>query len=140
VGFRPQITWNKPIEENDMLSFKDMVSEVLDVAQRRKLAMRMKKNKARIAMARKRAERKTASMDVLKKRARKQARNALVSKITKGQDKSDMTVARKREIEKRLDKPAMQSKLDRTARKLIKVVRKKEMERKRNKSKAGDKK
>ncbi len=123
-----------------MLSFKDMVSEVLDVAQRRKLAMRMKKNKARIAMARKRAERKTASMDVLKKRARKQARNALVSKITKGQDKSDMTVARKREIEKRLDKPAMQSKLDRTARKLIKVVRKKEMERKRNKSKAGDKK
>jgi len=123
-----------------MLSFKDMVSEVLDVAQRRKLAMRMKKNKARIAMARKRAERKTASMDVLKKRARKQARNALVSKITKGQDKSDMTVARKREIEKRLDKPAMQSKLDRTARKLIKVVRKQEMERKRNKSKAGDKK
>ena len=122
------------------MSFKDMVSEVLDVAQRRKLAMRMKKNKARIAMARKRAERKTASMDVLKKRARKQARNALVSKITKGQDKSDMTVARKREIEKRLDKPAMQSKLDRTARKLIKVVRKKEMERKRNKSKAGDKK
>jgi hypothetical protein len=123
-----------------MLSFKDMVLEVLDVAQRRKLAMRMKKNKARIAMARKRAERKTASMDVLKKRARKQARKALVSKITKGQDKSDMTVARKREIEKRLDKPAMQSKLDRTARKLIKVVRKQEMERKRNRSKAGDKK
>jgi len=47
-----------------MLSFKDMVSEVLDMTQRRKLAMRMKKNKARIAMARKRAERKTASMDV----------------------------------------------------------------------------
>ncbi len=123
-----------------MLSFKDMVSEVLDVAQRRKLAMRMKKNKARIAMARKRAERKTASMDVLKKRARKQARKALVSKITKGQDKADMTVARKREIEKRLDKPAMQSKLDRTARKLIKTVRKQEMERKRNRGKAGDKK
>lgn len=123
-----------------MLSFKDMLSEVLDVAQRRKLAMRMKKNKARIAMARKRAERKTASMDVLKKRARKQARSAMVSKISKGQDKADMTVARKREIEKRMDKPAMQAKLDRTARKLIKTVRKQEMERKRNRGKAGDKK
>jgi len=123
-----------------MLSFKDMLSEVLDVAQRRKLAMRMKKNKARIAMARKRAERKTASMDVLKKRARKQARSAMVSKIAKGQDKADMTVARKREIEKRMDKPAMQAKLDRTARKLIKTVRKQEMERKRNRGKAGDKK
>lgn len=122
-----------------MLSFKDMLSEVLDVAQRRKLAMRMKKNKARIAMARKRSERKTASMDVLKKRARKQARNAVVSKITKGQDKGEMSFSRKKDIEKRLEKPAMQAKIDRNARKLIKVVRKKEMERKRNRSKGNKK-
>lgn len=122
-----------------MLSFKDMVSEVLDMAQRRKLAMRMKKNKARIAMARKRAERKTASMDTLKKRARKQARKAVVSKITKGQDKGEMSFSRKKDIEKRLEKPAIQARIDRNARKLIKVVRKQEMERKRNRGK-GDKK
>lgn len=123
-----------------MLSFKDMVSEVLDVAQRRKLAMRMKKNKARIAIARKRAERKVANMDTLKKRARRQARQAMVSKITKGQDKSDMSIARKKEIEKRLDRPAIQSRIDRQARKLVKTVRKQEIERKRNRSKGGDKK
>ena len=122
-----------------MLSFKQFVSEVLDMNQRRKLAMRMKKNKARIAIARKRAERKVASMDTLKKRARRQARNAMVSKITKGQDKSDMSVARKKEIEKRLDRPAVQSRIDRQAKKLVKVVRKQEIERKRGKSK-GDKK
>lgn len=122
-----------------MLSFKDMLSEVLDMAQRRKLAMRMKKNKSRIAMARKRSERKTASMDVLKKRARKQARNAVVSKITKGQDKGDMSFARKKDIEKRLEKPAMQAKIDRNAKRLIKVVRKQELERKRNRGKGDQK-
>mgnify|MGYP001353872905 FL=1 len=122
-----------------MLSFKQFMSEVLDMNQRRKLAMRMKKNKARIAIARKRAERKVASMDTLKKRARRQARNAMVSKITKGQDKSDMSVARKKEIEKRLDRPAVQSRIDRQAKKLVKVVRKQEIERKRGKGK-GDKK
>ena len=122
-----------------MLSFKDMVSEVLDMAQRRRLAMRMKKNKARIAMARKRAERKTASMDTLKKRARKQARKAVVAKITKGQDKGEMSFSRKKDIEKRMEKPAIQARIDRNARKLIKVVRKQEMERKRNRGK-GDKK
>ena len=122
-----------------MLSFKDLVSEVLDMSQRRKMAMRMKKNKARIAMARKRAERKFASLDTLKKRARRQARKAMVSKITKGQDKGDMSVARKKGIEKRLEKPAVQARIDRQAKKLIKVVRKQEIERKRNKGK-GDKK
>ena len=122
-----------------MLSFKQFMSEVLDMNQRRKLAMRMKKNKARIAIARKRAERKVASMDTLKKRARRQARNAMVSKITKGQDKSDMSVARKKEIEKRLDRPAIQSRIDRQAKKLVKVVRKQEIERKRGRGK-GDKK
>ncbi len=123
-----------------MLSFKDMLSEVLDVTQRRKLAMRMKKNKARIAIARKRSERKMASMDTLKKRARRQARTAMVSKITKGQDKSDMSISRKKELEKRLERPAIQSRIDRQARKLVKTVRKQEIERKRNKSKGGDKK
>ena len=122
-----------------MLSFKQFMSEVLDMNQRRKLAMRMKKNKARIAIARKRSERKVASMDTLKKRARRQARNAMVSKITKGQDKSDMSVARKKEIEKRLDRPAVQSRIDRQAKKLVKVVRKQEIERKRGRGK-GDKK
>lgn len=112
-------------------------SEALDAGQRRKLGMRMKRNKARIAMARKRAERKTANMDTLKKRARRQARMQFAKKFTKGIPKSELTVARKKEIEKRLDKPAVKTRIDRVARKLIKTVRKQEMERKRAKRQGG---
>ena len=115
-------------------------TEALDAGQRRKLAMRMKRNKARIAIARKRAERKTANMDTLKKRARRQARKQFAKKFTKGIPKSDLTVARKKEIEKRLDKPAVKNRIDRAARKLIKTVRKQEMERKRAKRQGGAKK
>ena len=122
-----------------MLSFKDMVNEVLDVAQRRKLAQRMKRNKSRIAIARKRSEKKIANMDTLKKRARRQARNAMVAKITKGKDKGEMSIARKKDIEKRMERPAVQSRIDRQAKKLVKVVRKQEIERKRNRSKGDNK-
>ena len=112
-------------------------SEALDAGQRRKLGMRMKRNKARIAMARKRAERKTANMDTLKKRARRQARMQFAKKFTKGIPKSELTVSRKKEIEKRLDKPAVKTRIDRVARKLIKTVRKQEMERKRARQQGG---
>ena len=115
-------------------------TEALDAGQRRKLAIRMKRNKARIAIARKRAERKTATMDTLKKRARRQARSQFVSKLTKGVPKSDLTVSRKKEIEKRLDKPAFKNRINKVARKLIKTVRKQEMERKRAKRQGGAKK
>jgi|TARA_R110000744_G_scaffold66153_2_gene135218 hypothetical protein len=121
-----------------MLSFKDLVTEVLDVQQRRKLAMRMKRNKSRIAIARKRSEKKIANMDTLKKRARRQARSAVISKLTKGKDKGEMSIARKKDIEKRLERPALQSRIDRQAKKLVKVVRKQEIERKRNRSRGGD--
>jgi len=116
-----------------------MVNEVLDVAQRRKLAQRMKRNKSRIAIARKRSEKKIANMDTLKKRARRQARNAVVAKLTKGQDKGEMSIARKKDIEKRMERPAVQSRIDRQAKKLVKVVRKQEIERKRNRSKGDNK-
>ena len=105
--------------------------EALDMQQRRKLAQRMKRNKARIAMGRRRAERKVASMDKLKVRARKQARKMLAKKLTKGIDKSELSLARKKEIEKRLDKPQMQSKIARIARKSLPQVRKAELQRKR---------
>lgn len=123
-----------------MLSFKQFVGEALSATQRRKLAMKMKKNKTRIALGRKRAERKVASKEVLQKRARRQARKAMVSKITKGQDKGDMSIARKKEIEKRLEKPAVQARIERQARKLMKTIRRQEIDRKRSRSRGGDKK
>ena len=82
-------------------------------------------------MGRKRAARKTANMDTLKKRAMKQARNMIIKKITKGQDKGDMSMARKQSIEKRLDK--MKPKIAKIAKKILPKVRKMEMERKKGK-------
>jgi len=123
-----------------MLSFKNFVSEALDAQQRRKLAQRMKKNKAKIKMARKRAERKFADMDTLKKRARRQARNAMAAKLVKDMPKDELSVARKKGLEKRLSSPQMQARIDRQSKKLIKTVRKQEVERKRNRNKSDDKK
>ena len=105
--------------------------EALDITQRRKLAQRMKRNKARIAIGRKRAERKVANLDKLKVRARKNARNMLVKKLTKDIPKSELSYARKKEIEKRLDKPQAQQKIKRNARKLLPKVRQAEIQKKR---------
>ena len=61
----------------------------------------------------------------------------MISKITKGQDKGDMSIARKKEIEKRLDRPAVQARIDRQARKLMKTIRRQEIDRKRVKRQGG---
>lgn len=87
-----------------------------------------KKNKAKIAMGRRRAERKIASMDTLKKRARKAARNVLLKKLTKDTPKGELSMSRRQDIEKRLEKK--KGVIDKLSRKLLPQVRKKEMERK----------
>jgi hypothetical protein len=92
----------------------------------------MKKLAPKIAIGRARAARKIANMDTLKKRAKKQARNMLAKKLTKGVGKADLNMARRMEIEKRLDK--MKPKIDKLAKKLLPKVRKQELARKRGKS------
>lgn len=104
-------------------------SEALTVQQRLKMARTFKKNKAKIAMGRKRAARKVASVDKLKTRAQKQARNTFLKKITKGMDKGELSLSRRASIEKRLDK--MKPKIDKLAKKLLPKVRKSELEKKR---------
>jgi hypothetical protein len=55
----------------------------------------------------------------------------MVDKLAKGKSKDQMSLAQKKNIEKRLDNPAMQKKIDRGAKKQLKVVRKAEIQRKR---------
>lgn len=102
--------------------------EALNVQQRLARARQLRKSKAKIAIGRKRAARRFASMEVLKKRARKAARKAIYKKLTKGIDKSELSPARRAEIEKRLDK--MKPRIDRIAKKMLPKVRKLEKERK----------
>jgi len=107
------------------------IDEALDMKQRLARGRSAKKNKAKLAMGRKKAGRRIASMKVLKKRARRAARKTLTKRLTKGIAKSDLSVSRKREIEKRLDKPAFKIKANRLVKRTIKDIRKKEIARKR---------
>ena len=79
-------------------------TEALTMQQRLARARSLKKNKAKIAIGRKKAARKIADMETLKKRARKQARNLLLKKITKDIPKGELSFARRQSIEKQLDK------------------------------------
>ena len=125
-------------ESTGLSSYHDMaqqvhdgedLDEVLNIAQRRKAAINLKKNKAKIAMGRKRASKKIADLPRLKKRAQKAARTELAKKLTKGIPKSELTPARRAEIEKRLGK--MKGKIDRIAKKSLPQVRRDEIAKKR---------
>ena len=110
------------------------VNEALTLVQRQKRSRLMKKYKSRIAIGRKKAERRTADPKRLKKRARKQARGMLAKKLAKTDNYSGLSYAKKQEIEKRLDK--LGPRIDRMAKKLLPKMRKLEQERKRGNSRA----
>lgn len=103
------------------------VDEALNFQQRRARARVMKKNKAKIAMGRRRASRKAANPERLKKRARKAAINTLFKKLAKGQSRSEMPAGRRQEIEKRIEK--MKPRIDKIARKILPQIRKLEKDR-----------
>lgn len=120
---------SKPMGLKEFIKVCESPDEALNMQQRLKMARTFKKNKAKIAMGRKRAARKVANIDTLKKRAQKQARMSIFKKITKGVDKDELSMGRRASIEKRLDK--MKPKIDKLAKKLLPKVRKGELERKR---------
>ena len=109
-----------------MLSFKDYLEEVLTPAQRMKRKAAFRKSAAKRKIAIKRAKLKTASPEKLKQRERKLAVKMLKTKYAK-KPVSALTNSEKASLEKRLSKKG--SLIDRMAKKLVKVVRKKEMER-----------
>ena len=106
---------------------EEVTDEALNMAQRMARARALRRNKSKIKLGRARAARRMASMETLKKRARKAARTAIFMKLSKGIAKSELPFARRQEIEKRIDK--MGSRVDRIAKKLLPKIRKKELER-----------
>jgi hypothetical protein len=109
---------------------KPSVDEALDIRQRLAKSRMFRRYKSKIKLGRARAKRRMAKPDVLRKRANKAARTLILKKITKGQDKSDLSFARRQEIEKRLEKPAVKKRIAMLAKRMYKDVRKKEVERK----------
>ena len=83
----------------------EVISEVDSIQTRMKKRRAMRKNKAKIAFARKKAmKRKILDPAKLMKRAQKQARNKFAKRILKGKNKSRLGMGQKRALEKILDK------------------------------------
>lgn len=106
------------------------VDEALSIATRLKKSRDIRRNKAKIQMGKRRAARRFASKETLEKRARRAAYKAIYNKIVKNIPRDELTPARKSEIETRLSRPSFKNRIERLAVKMIKDVRKKEMERK----------
>lgn len=102
------------------------LDEVLSIQTRMKMKASMRKNKAKIRLGRRRADRKLADTGRLTKRARRQARNAILNKILKGKDKSELSYGARADIERRVNKRA--ALIQRMARKLLPKVRKADRE------------
>ncbi len=107
------------------------VDEALSHAQRIKASLRMKKMKSRIKIGKARAMRRTPTMDVIKKRAHRQARLKVLRKLTRGMGKGDLSFAKRQDIEKRLDKKS--AVIKRIAKRLIPDIRKADRDRKKSK-------
>jgi hypothetical protein len=113
---------------DDLVEDADL-DEAMTLQQRMKAKATMRKNKAKIAMGRKKAEKRIASPEKLKKRARKQARDSLEKKLLKGKDKSELSFSGRQNLEKQVDKK--KGAIDRIARKLLPQVKKQELAKKR---------
>ena len=96
----------------------------LNPAQRRKRAMAFRRNKSKVRMGRLRAKRRYASVDKLKDRARRQAKNALAKKMMGGKSKGDLSYAQRASVEKQLARRSSQ--IDTLARRLFSKVRAKD--------------
>ena len=100
---------------------EESTDEALSMSSRMKRARDMIKNKNKLKIARKRMMKRVANPARIKKRARKQARDMIYKKLTKGIPRSELTPARKRELEKRIDK--MKPRVNRLTRKIMPKVR-----------------
>ena len=100
-------------------------------AQRRAAKVKMKKNKAKLALGKKKLKYKIADAKRIKKRAQRQARTDAGKKMSKGRAKSELSVAQKGTLEKRLGKIA--GRIKNLGRRMRKDKRKQEVQRKRGK-------
>ena len=133
VGFKDYMTVDYRPGEDDQIKYnaqkrkradveEENTDEALSLAARRKRSRDMRKNKNKLKVARSRAMKRVANPERIKKRARKQAINMIYKKLTKGMSRSDLTAAKKAELEKRINK--MKPRVNRLTRKILPQVRK----------------
>ena len=81
-----------------------LISEVLSFQGRRKKSIALRRRKQQIQRQRKIALKRPASLDRLKRRGRKSARDVLTKRYYGGKTRRDMSISQKQRVEKRLDK------------------------------------
>ena len=100
-------------------------------AQRRAAKVKMKKNKAKLALGKKRLKFKIADKKRIDRRAQRQGRKDIGMKMSKGRAKSELSAAQKGALEKRLNRIA--GRIKNLGKRLRKDKRKQEIKRKRGK-------
>jgi hypothetical protein len=116
------------LDEQEMLERLGAQNEALTVQQRLKLKRSIIRNKAKIRMGKKRAERRIANQDVLKKRAMRQARTLMLKRILKNKSKGELSYSQRQTYEKMLSNK--KAGIQRLAQKLLPKMRKLELQRK----------
>ena len=105
--------------------------------QRLKAGQRARRRSKLLTRAKQRALRRMASPEVLQKRARRSARNIMRSRIAKGQSLTKMSPSQKMMLATRLEK--FLPKIKKMAKRLVKVKRQQELQRKRKTKTPGQK-
>jgi len=131
AGYDDQLKYRK--QKNKRMGYEESepAEEELSISGRRKLARVMKRRKSQLKRARERAKKRMATKAVLTKRARRSSRAAAAKVLTKGKSKADLSVAQKKNIEKRLSQTGWQQRISILQKRLMPKVRRREIARKR---------
>jgi len=131
AGYDDQLKYRK--QKNKRMGYEEAepAEEELSISGRRKLARVMKRRKSQLKRARERAKKRMATKAVLTKRARRSSRAAAAKVLTKGKSKADLSVAQKKNIEKRLSQKGWQQRINILQKRLMPKVRRREIARKR---------
>ena len=113
------------------------LDEVLDTRARLKKAQSLRRNKAKIALGRRRASKRLATSDKIKKRAVGRARRRLISRLTQGRGKSKLSYGGRQQLEKRLAR--LKGGIQRLAVKLVRQVKQDDIAKLKGKNKGGSK-
>lgn len=121
-------------EKQDMMKLvQKNLSEALTRQQRMQRSRMFRRIKHKIKRGREKASRRRATLDVLKKRATKAARNFMKKKLTKGLDYKTMSYGQRQSIDKRLAKISP-TRIKAISKRLIPTVKKREQDRIKNKN------
>ena len=122
-------------EENINEDTTEDINEALTRQQRRKRSIAMRKNRFKIRRGKEKSERKTASREILMKRARKAAINIFKKKFSKNRPYEELSAGEKEVVDKRVEKISSR-RIDSIARKLMPVVKQRERDRRASKNAA----